>query len=322
MTPEARIQAKIYDIIARGLNGQIVESDNVECKAAFPEGDDKERAIRQIGGCMNAALGNDVFFLVGVQERTFAVVGANEHELANWWNGAASMFAPDSVPRYATHVVSYDGKSVVALVFDSSAPPYLVKNQWWGKQNQKSDIKYEVPWREGNRARTATRQDMLKMFLAVEKTPDCEVLAVDLRCGPDSWAGGPASSLSAAFYVVPRSSERIVLPWHQCEVMLRYDDPKAFPARVNTAMDVQGMIPYAASPLVRASGRDVVLDGPGQITFTAATRTVIRHEIGNVEFLIKLGVSGAAAPLVVGGTLIPHMRDVTQGSPAWKYRVA
>lgn len=66
-----------------------IEDSRVELKARWPE--DQNKAARQIAGSCNAAAGDLVLWLIGVDQVT-GVVGDNPVDMATWWSRVSSEF--------------------------------------------------------------------------------------------------------------------------------------------------------------------------------------------------------------------------------------
>ncbi|WP_433678044.1 transposase [Nocardia sp. CA-119907] len=61
-----RIEARVLDIVTRVVGGGRAEDDSVECKAQWPG--DPAKAARRIAAISNAARGDDVIWIVGLDE--------------------------------------------------------------------------------------------------------------------------------------------------------------------------------------------------------------------------------------------------------------
>lgn len=343
MTPESQVRDHIYNIIARGKKGQLIESDNVEAKLSFSnKEDEKERVARQIAGCANAALGNEFTFLFGVREESFEVVGISKEQLGElpaWWNGIKKHFA-FIVPRYKTYVISYDDLdddlSLVALIFDTSNPPYMVKNS----HRIKKDVMYEILWREGNEARPATHEDIVGMLRTASLIPEHDAIDVFLTCGKKS-----TLDLTASIYVTSRTQRTIVLPFYRCETMIKVAGESDWTLMTATHLSSAA---GASSTIIQQSYHDVMLRDGGAGEIRVHANCVVRLEPipdpdpgtsgdldgriayrdrllmpapnSEIDFMIKIGVAGATS-FVVGGTLTPTreaMRSNRTKGPGWQ----
>jgi len=117
------IEYKVLNIIDRVNSAQPIEDYLVELKSEWPS---PEKAARQIAGHANAARGAPILWLIGVDQE-HGVVGAEVNELANWYTAVKSLF--DGLSPYLTYInIPYKQHTVVALHFDTSRAPYVVKN--------------------------------------------------------------------------------------------------------------------------------------------------------------------------------------------------
>jgi len=108
--------------------------------------------------------------------------------------------------------VVYKEKTVAALCFDTSRAPFVVKNPAFGK-TEGGPVKWEVPWREGTKTRSASRNDLVLLLSPLSKLPKIEILDADmcLTSGPK-----PYFHFVLIAYVVPLDSQPITFPFHKC----------------------------------------------------------------------------------------------------------
>jgi len=142
MPTNVQYEARVLDIIDRVKRKQNVEDELVELKQDWPP--DGARAGRLIAAHANAARGLPIWWLIGVDEKTGTITGASFAEFSAWHAQVNAQFdgvAPDLIFQ---RNVPVDGKSVVALVFDTSRAPFVVKNPAFGKT--KGEVEFEVPW--------------------------------------------------------------------------------------------------------------------------------------------------------------------------------
>jgi len=85
------IEGWALSVINRALAGQPVEDARVELKSKWP--DNAHGAARRIAGHANAAHGEPILWLIGIDEKNRQVVGADYVELASWWSQVQSLFA-------------------------------------------------------------------------------------------------------------------------------------------------------------------------------------------------------------------------------------
>ncbi len=80
------IEVWALGIIRRVEMEQPHEDSRVELKAVWPE--DSAKAARQVAGHANAARGEPILWLIGVDEKK-GVVGATFEEITKWWGQVA-----------------------------------------------------------------------------------------------------------------------------------------------------------------------------------------------------------------------------------------
>jgi hypothetical protein len=184
-----------------------IEDSLVELKADWPEA---PKAARRIAGHANAARGESILWLIGVDEKK-GVVGVNHQELSNWFSAVQSHF--DGItPHLQTVNVAYKGKTVAALCFDTSRAPFVVKNPAFGK-TAGEPVEWEVPWREGTKTRSADRNDLILLLSPLSALPEIEILDAEMHLT----AGQPSYfHFCLTIYVVPRGSAPITFPFHKC----------------------------------------------------------------------------------------------------------
>ena len=158
------LEYRVINIVNRAVAGQPVEDSFVELKSEWPS--NVKRTARQIAGHSNASRGEDIVWIIGVDENNQSLVGAENTELANWWPMVEKSFQEVAPDLHTCISIPIQDKTVVALVFRTDRCPYLIID----------GDKHEVPYRDGNRTRSARRQDMLRMLVPISKTPSVEVI--------------------------------------------------------------------------------------------------------------------------------------------------
>jgi len=211
-------------VIEQVESGQPNEDYRVELKAQWPN---VEKAARHIAGHANAAHGEPILWLIGVDEEK-GVVGVNNEELANWSAQVRAEFDGLAPQILRDLNVPVKGKTVVALLLDTDRAPYLVKNPAYNKPNG-GPVQLEVPWREARSTRTASRSDLLRILSPIQKNPSFELLDAWVKVYPEQGSYtplGPTFSenpknlvwkLHMDFYEVPRTATRVVIPFHHCK---------------------------------------------------------------------------------------------------------
>lgn len=203
-------------------NGKLSEDSRVEVKSGWLSAD---KAARRIAGHCNAARGEYVLWVIGVDEKKKTVVGADENELSNWWAQVQSEF--DGLPPSLTDRLVYSGdKTVCALLFDTSRRPFVVKNPARGA------AKLEVPWREGTAVRSARREDLIRVLSPLEQQPEFELLRAeawaDIRETQDPQRVNLTWNLKVLGYLWVKPESTLVIPFHTIDGSLEvssYESP-------------------------------------------------------------------------------------------------
>jgi hypothetical protein len=252
----SRMEAWALEIVERVRTRQQVEDARVELKTTWPT---PEKAARRLAGHANAARGEPILWIIGLDEKA-GVVGAEQTDYAEWIVQVQSCF--DSVAPDVTEVaVSLDGWTLMALRFDTSHPPYVISHAEGGA------IQREVPWRDGTRVRSAKRHELLLLLSEQLSTPDVEPLWAIMDLGHYN-ADGNNCTIQFGIYVMPHSRDRVVIPCHRTTMALH--------SAVGLHCDfgnVQLMEPASAgsaglislSKTIMSTQREAIIDGPGEL---------------------------------------------------------
>ncbi len=251
-------------VIRRLQSGGGNEDARVEMKATWIPA---ERAARHIAGHANAAKGDAVLWLVGVDEKK-GVVGAAKNELATWWPQIQSHF--DGVPPSITPVsILVEEREIVALLFDTTRFPYVVKNPAYGTP-EGGRVQYEVPWREGNATRTARRDNLIELLTPVQHRPDLEVLAATLSLFKrvDDQKRHPGR-IDARIYLTPVGEGPLVIPFHRCDAAISITGIAADVERVAmsppASFSFPGRTSESRSLTIASTHDELVVEGPGRV---------------------------------------------------------
>ena len=147
------------DIVDSVLNGQPVEDSIVELKAKWLEA---EKAAPRLGGHANASRGENILWLIGVDERNSYLTNVDATEKGDWYKAVEKCF-DGFAPRLLDDVnFKVNENAIVALYFDTATEaPFVVKNPKGGFPE------YIVPWREGTDLRATRRENLLRILLPV-----------------------------------------------------------------------------------------------------------------------------------------------------------
>ena len=214
------------NIIESVQNSDAIEDGRVELKADFI---DAVKAARRIAGHANAARGESILWIIGIDEKN-GINNISGTDLAEWWPKVQSHF-DSHVPGLQDFVLNVDGTPIYLLHFDTSEAPFVIKNPKFGTRNGGS-VEREVPWREGTKVRSATREDLIKLLLPTVSLPDVEVLetnvTVQKKEGIDPSFSPQDDEIKKephlewvfriTFYITPKTNETIVFPIHNTQL--------------------------------------------------------------------------------------------------------
>ena len=314
------IESWALSVIDRVEGGQPNEDTRVELKANWI---DPHKAARRIAGHANAARGDSILWLVGVDEKR-GVVGVAYDELANWHSKVVSQF--DGIaPTMIDINVPYGNQTVVALLFETDRAPFVVKNPDFG--NKGVSISHEVPWREGTKIRTANRSDLIRLLVPALSLPEVETLGGELRLrangqGEYSW------HLALNLYVTPQVNTPLVIPFHRCEVKVRLstlNTPIVFenvslnpPDRIRFAGVGFDMLREPDSYTMAHTQHELIIQGPGRVNLSGQVQTdeipaELEHSIG--ELYASLFPAQANNRVVIANSLVWNT-DVDSGMAA------
>jgi len=298
------IELWINRVAERVARGSPLEDSRVELKRDWPQ--DHNKAARQIAGLCNAMAGDDVLWIVGIDEKV-GVVGAQHSDLATWWPTVASEF-DGTYPRPQDLIVNLRTADVIALVFETDRAPYVVRNAMHGKPNG-GPVAWEVPWREGASTRTARRADLLRILIPTQSLPTVEVVraSADLRMRT---GGRPTVTITVVFYTFLPVGESVVLPDRQASGWCQLGD-HGERVELEVTLAAQQATHWRTSPVrstwgsqeevvhtVLQGDAQVILSGPG--FFRAIGRGGLDVEPEATEL----------PPIVVGGQLRPAGGDL------------
>lgn len=232
MPTRTQIEARtleVYDLIKSGAR---CEDSLVELKAVWPPPD---KAARRLAGHANAARGEGILWIIGLDEDR-GVCPLNSADLANWWPQVGRWFDGPAPPLSDVVVHTEDGP-IQALYFDVSLSPFVIKNPAYGSTGG-GPVEREVPWREGTRIRSATREDLIRLPVPIQQLPEVEVLharviriePLESREARSKVADGIAPSarflwhLHMKLYVTPQQDQLVVFPVHRTSILSRLGD--------------------------------------------------------------------------------------------------
>jgi len=201
------------NVIERVENGQPVEDDRVELKSNWV---DPGKAARRIAGHANAARGEPILWLIGVDEIN-NIKGVDYHEYTEWFGKVNSNF-DEIAPEAVSINIPYKGVTILAILFDTDRAPYLVKNPSGGS------IQFEVPWRDNTSIKTANRSELLRILVPTQRLPIINILSGILRARQFKDEQKWNWDLEFQLYVESMLNFPVVLPFHQCFATLNMNE--------------------------------------------------------------------------------------------------
>jgi hypothetical protein len=210
------IESWALRVLERVENHQPAEDSRVELKAEWPG--DYAKTARQLAGHANAARGENLLWLIGADEAR-GIVGANNQELSDWLAKLQSPFDSLYPALERCFNVPYKDKTVVALCFDTSRVPYVVRNPAFGKP-EGGPAKFEVPWREGNSTRSATRSDLVLLLAPLVRMPKIEILKGHVAYTISQRTDDSYFACTLDLYFVPLDGSCLTFPFHKVNTAL------------------------------------------------------------------------------------------------------
>lgn len=297
------IESWALRVIERVERRQPNEDSRVELKAEWIE---PTAAARRIAGHANAAGGEPILWLIGVDEKQ-GVQGAALQELANWWKQVQVEF--DGVaPTMKVINVSWKGHTVVALLFDTERAPFVVRNSAHGKPGG-GPVQREVPWREGTATRSATRNDLILLLSPLQRIPRYDLLEGQFIVFRDENYKGSGETyyiwrLNLTLYMYPKNDAQVVIPSHLCKASFEVD------GRVDKCVEETDfrtvIFPVYSNPWAGGvDGSGGRINGPGRLHVQAEV-TLPPAEIsepGDARIKVYLRPADADQPVVVDEAL-------------------
>lgn len=202
------------------------ESDRVEFKSQVT---DPVKLARQIAGHANSARGEWILWILGVDDK-LGLVGIPGLEWAKLWPQIESCFNGNP-PRPVIVSFQENGKTLTAVAFETTLPPYVVSNP--------NHDRLEVPWREGTRVRSARHSDLLLLLGSTSAIPEMEIVRTSPLKRRDEFVEPRANySFEADLYFIPKSRNRVAIRVELSEISIsfteEYADEEAVDAKLKS----------------------------------------------------------------------------------------
>lgn len=263
------LQARVKPIINAVMQGRPVEDTRVEVKSVWI---DALKAARRLAGHANAARGEPIIWILGIDEKARKVTGVDALEMDNWIKTLEKQFDGDA-PTLVTHTnIHLQNKTVVILYFETHhAAPFVVKN------SKGETPHFEVPWRTGTGIRPAKRAELLQILLPISRIPRVEMLSAELNLTVQQDGYGTSYqnsskrlfswTVTADLYLTPRTSGKLVIPHRNCSAKFGVDD---YLGKYFLPVTFK---PIGASLTIICAASEIIVVGPGSVRLEATGTT-------------------------------------------------
>ncbi|MGY2060148.1 hypothetical protein ACW9HQ_35225 [Nocardia gipuzkoensis] len=280
-----QIEMRVNELVEHVVAGGNIEDEFVEAKAVWPTLD----KAGQLAGMANAAHGQPVMLIIGLDEKAKQIVALDDTDPADWWPQMRKQFAFDVTPDLEVLTVATDHGVVVCLHFETDRAPYMVKIQ-------KDWATAALPWRSGTRTRSATRSELLSILRTKASVPALELVkpVVTLeskQVRPDPPIPGMMKTegtikLTTGMFIDSDPGAHVVMPRHRWSVKLQLSTGHQFGFNI---------IQFTAQPNGRPSN---AIAKPSNMIFAMR---------GDDREINPYGVSVRQAGLVVLGPDLVHL---------------
>lgn len=202
-----QLELVVIKAVERVLNGQSNEDSLVEFKSVWPD----ISKVRQLAGHANSARGDEIIWVIGVDEKGRRLTNPPNQDVAQWWAQIGSKFDGNVAPEMMDLVVPISEFGVVtALLFQTDRSPYVIRVLSGGA------VEREVPIRDGTRTRSATRHELLRLLTPAASLPDLSILEAILRIQERNFHGEPEPEIitNVKFYINQPISASSFFPTH------------------------------------------------------------------------------------------------------------
>jgi hypothetical protein len=255
----ARVTDRVQRALDRVHGGGPLEDAFIELKATWPE---PSRAARQLAGAANAAHGERLIWIIGADE-SGKVSGADQQERSSWWAQVQKHIDGSPPDLLVDVIVRYNDAHVVALVFDTTRPPYVYI---------RTPEFLEIPWRKATGTVSARHEDLVRILVPAQQLPDVQILqalifqhrGVTTDSNRKEWQSW---YLDLQLYLVPPVGQDVVIPDHQCSLKW------TLPGYLDVVSEGDNLTVRSDdhSLTVRASSTETIVSGPGMLHVSAST---------------------------------------------------
>ncbi len=185
------------------------EDSFVEFKQIWMEPKD---IARQLAGHANSARTEPILWIFGVS-KTGEVCGVEGIDLAKFGDGLQARF-DGPAPRPFDVTLTVDGKHLVAILFETDQPPYVIKHD----EESRKSVEREVPWRVLTGTKSATRDDLRKVLVPIAERPAIEFEKAEL------YASNKDCYAIIRLFVDPGAKREATFRFKDCAMSLRKQD--------------------------------------------------------------------------------------------------
>ena len=296
---DIELETWVVGVLDRAKAGQPNEDFRIEFKAEWPK--DIHKAARRLAGHANAAQGDRVLWVIGVEDNG-VVVGAKQEDRATWWPKILARFDEVTPTMLRDMNIPYDGHTVVALLFETDRAPFVVK-----AEQQQGPIQREIPWREATEVRTARRQDLIRLLAPLVRLPEVELMEVSLTAMKSEWRMTEEWwSFKLVLFITPHR-EPVHFPLHKyrARAQVRGTD-RVLVLEERVILDNETLQPdeEGEEPSLH---RSVTVDRPRALSVWSGVHLDPNQIGGSVDFdlTVELGIAGASRPVRIAMPLFP-----------------
>jgi len=275
----AEFERLTRDAVERVLAGGRLEDSRFEAKASVPE---IGKLAERLAGHANSAQGRPITWIFGLDEDASEIRQDLTLDLADLTQRLQGKFDEAEGPRVSQGEWFSFGErgAVLAVEFDTSHPPYVVRQQPGG-----GDWSVVVPWREATRVRGIRRSELQRLLLRQVYTPSVRPLDVILNIlGDDQVTIG-----GRLLFSLPAGSPPVYIPYEDVLVSV------STPMHRNLLSVDWGEFEYRGPDLIWAPGRakeqerahatksGLVIEWVGSIPFGGSGDLIARHAMGPIK---------------------------------------
>lgn len=333
----ADIEAWVLRIVHLVESANRIEDERVELKRDWP---DPVTAARRIAAHCNATMGSSVLWIIGLDEQN-GVIPVTPTELADWWQQVESCF-DHLAPSVRDLIVPVGSHTVIALLFDTSRAPFVIRNPKFGSPGGGA-VEREVPWREGTRVRSARRDDLVRILVPHSQLPEVEVLRGSASASPGPVQYDPTKdrqviadppewldwSLELEVYIAPKTRERLVMPVHRAQLQgstaetgIRFqgrpvlETPVVRPMVRMFEVTPRAQEPYFDSHTILSTSSELIIEGPGLAKVKYSFRSHFDGDAikDSLNVSVQLSIVGSTRPIPLNVNF-----DVPSESGRWNW---